>query len=131
MLVQPKTTCVHHTVGLLRLATVPQQHSWYFYLCPAPHPPLLTLHVSIIEACVNLSLSLHFQTPFEAAPLTSSVNLMCKPSVTSSRARLRTQPFGIPLETLFLLEVGQLLNSSVNAYYKVAQPALILFVSTP
>lgn len=37
----------------------------------------------------------------------SSVNLVCEPSVISSQAGWRTEPFGIPLETLFLLEIGQ------------------------
>lgn len=44
MLVQPKMTCVHHTVGLLRLATVPQQPTLLVFLpvplqqVGAPHP---------------------------------------------------------------------------------------------
>ena len=45
----------------------------------------------------------------------SSVNLISEPPMVSSQARPRTEPFGIPLETLFLRKIGPLPSLSVDA----------------
>lgn len=46
----------------------------------------------------------------------SSVNLISEPPVVSSQARLRTEPFGIPLETPFLLKISPSPRLRVNAW---------------
>lgn len=108
MLKQPKITSVPHTVDLLRLLqSASNPH--------APHPPTFaeSLDISIVVACQH-------RFVFTCLPVfpckhhlrqlllcVSSVNLVCEPSVISPQAGWRTEPFGIPLETLFLLEIGQ------------------------
>lgn len=115
MLIQPKMTAVYHTVDLLRLPRSPNNplcrcDRWGPHTPPTfPESPDISIIVTcqdcFVFTCLPVFIFKHHLRRF--LRLVSSVNLVCEPSVISSQARWRTEPFGIPLETLFLLEIGQ------------------------